>query len=239
MPSPHTTRSPDTPTTGGSAPKKRRFSAYERVVLVDLMVHQLKALDCRLTRLLGNMNADFGLTRARLRILDWVARHPGRNISWIAYDLGLTRQTVHRTVRAMEKARLLDLDEGSDGRAIYPRLTDAGLVVTKIRVTQAHAWTHELIDPVHTDTICSMRWFLDTMLRYLPQHLDPNAVDPENLPRGMHRHDHFLMMRYRERHHDLFDEAPVHPIMENGGDKLWPDRARKRGPLAKRSTHSA
>lgn len=214
----------------------RRFTFEQRVQLVDQLVHKLKAFDCRFTRLLGNLNADFGLTRARLRILDWVARYPGCNISRIAYDLDLSRQTVQRTVRAMERAGLLDLDEGPDRRSIYPSLTSTGRVVTKLRVTQAHAWSHRLAAPVDTPAVSAAEWLLQTMLFHLPERLDPYSIDPNDLPGGMPWSFDEALRRQRQRQPRQVPETPVHPIMENGGDRLWPDREVKRGPLSRRAT---
>ncbi len=217
------------------ANKRRRFTFEQRVQLVDRLTHKLKAFDCRLTRLLGNLNADFGLTRARLRILDWVIRYPGCNISRIAYDLDLSRQTVHRTVRAMERAGLLDLDEGPDRRSLYPSLTDVGKVVAKLRVTQAHTWSHRLAAPVDTEAVSATEWLLEMMLRHLPERLDPYSIDPDNLPSGMPASFDEALRRQRQRHPFPVPAKPVHPIMENGGAKLWPNRDVKRGRFATRT----
>ena len=219
-----------------SAHTKKRFTFEQRVQLVDQLTHKLKAFDCRFTRLLGNLNADFGLTRARLRILDWVIRYPDCNISRIAYDLDLSRQTVHRTVRAMERAGLLDLEEGNDRRSIYPTLTSVGRVVAKLRVTQAHAWSHRLVAPVDTAAVSAADWLLEMMLYHLPERLDPYSIDPENLPGGMPPSFEEALRRQQQRHPFQVPERPVHPIMQNGGSKLWPGREVKRGPLAKRTT---
>jgi len=214
------------------ADKRRRYTFDQRVQLVDRLAHKLKAFDCRLTRLLGNLNADFGLTRARLRILDWVIRYPGCNMSRIAYDLDLSRQTVQRTMRAMERAGLLDLDEGPDQRSIYPSLTVVGSVVAKLRVTQAHEWSHRMAAPIDTAEVSEAEWLLDTMLRHLPERLDPYSIDPDNLPGGMPPSFDEALRRQRQRNPFPVPAKPVHPIMENGGAKLWPNRKEKRGPLS-------
>lgn len=204
-------------------PKRRRYTFDERVQLVDKLTDHMKSFDCRFTRLLGNLNADFGVTRARLRILDCVIRHPGWNISRIAYDLGLTRQTVSRTVRAMHVAGLLDLQTGSDRRSQYPRLTIIGRVVAKIRLTQAHEWSHRLLAAVDTTAVSAAGWFFEMLLFHLPERLDVYAIDPERLPSGMP--PSFEEAR-RRRQPQM--PRPVHPILADGDGWLWADCPIKR-----------
>jgi DNA-binding MarR family transcriptional regulator len=204
-------------------PKRRRYTFDERVQLVDKLTDHMKSFDCRFTRLLGNLNADFGVTRARLRILDCVIRHPGWNISRIAYDLGLTRQTVSRTVRAMHVAGLLDLQTGSDRRSQYPRLTIIGRVVAKIRLTQAHEWSHRLLAAVDTTAVSAAGWFFETLLFHLPERLDVYAIDAERLPSGMP--PSFEEAR-RRRQPQM--PRPVHPVLADGDGWLWADCPIKR-----------
>lgn len=212
----------DTPTTPATPrrPKRRRFTFNERVNLVDLLVHDLKSFDCRFTRLLGNLNADVGLTRARLRILDCVIRNPGWNISRIAYDLDLTRQTVQRTIQAMQRAGLIDLETGRDRRALYPKLAATGRVLSKVRLTQAHEWSHRLTAAIDTVAISAARWLFSTLRYYLPEKLDVYSIDPERLPSGMPTSFEEARLRLNPR-----TPKPLHPIIRNGGDRLWVDRA--------------
>lgn len=196
-------------------PRRRRFTFEERVLFVDRLVQKSKAFDCRLTRLLGNLNADFGLTRARLRILDCVIRFPGWNISRIAYELDLSRQTVHRTVHAMERVGLLDLEEGPDRRSIYPSLTGTGRVVAKLRLTQAHEWSHQLIEPIDTAAISAAEWLFGSLLRYLPERIDAEKIDPEALPLGLPK-SFYEALRIQQR----VPRKPIHPIIADGGDRV-------------------
>jgi len=211
------------PTAPSRRPGRRRYTFDERVQLVDKLTDQMKSFDCRFTRLLGNLNADFGVTRARLRILDCVIRHRGWNISRIAYDLGLTRQTVSRTIRAMHVAGLLDLETGSDRRSLYPRLTITGRVVAKIRLTQAYDWSHRLLAAVDTAAVSAAGWFFETLLFHLPERLDVYAIDPERLPSGMPP----SFEEARRRQLPPWPQ-PIHPILADGDGWLWADCPIKR-----------
>lgn len=198
-------------------PRKRRHTFEQRVFLVDRMFSKLKAFDCRYTRLLGNMNADFGLTRARLRILDIVVQIPGLNISGIAYFLDLSRQSVHRTIRAMEAAGLLELERVGK-KALVPRLATTGRIVAKLRLTQAHEWSQQLSWGIPTEAASTAGWIAQQLIDNLPQRLITDEVDPHNLPTGMPRGVEWAI---KKRPHDP-RWIPKHPIIKFG-DPLWPN----------------
>lgn len=198
--------------------RNRRYTFDQRVFIVDRMFSRLKAFDCRYTRLLGNMNADFGLTRARLRILDAVIRLPSNwNISDIARHLDLSRQTVHRTMRAMEKAGLIVL-EPAGKKALVPRLASTGRIVSTLRLTQAHEWTQKLAWGIPTAIASTASWIAEQLNSNLPPRMVPDEIDPDNLPTGMPR-GYWLEYNGRPRQSWL---VPKHPIIENG-DPLWPN----------------
>lgn len=200
---------------------KPRYTFDQRVHLIDRMFSAMKAFDCRYTRLLGNMNADFGLTRARLRILDAVIRLPANwNISDIARHLDLSRQTVHRTMRAMETAGLITL-EPVGKKALVPRLASTGRIVATLRLTQAHEWSHKLAWAIPTAAASKAAWIAERLTSNLPPRMVTDEIDPENLPTGMPR-GYSIEYNGRPRNSWL---VPKHPIIANG-DPLWPDDLR-------------
>ncbi len=209
-----TTQAPD------SLPRarKRRYTFNERVFLVDRLLDRMKAFDCRYSRLLGNFNADFGLTSARLRILDCIIRFPGWNMSRIAYQLDLSRQTVQRTIQAMSRAGLLDLDPRGR-RALIPKLTATGRIVSKLRLTQAYEWSHQLTWGVPTEAASAAGWLFHTLLWNLPERMASDDVDADNLPTGMPDG----VRRALETRRVPGAPIPRHPIIADG-DRLKPKR---------------
>jgi DNA-binding MarR family transcriptional regulator len=198
--------------------RKRRYTFEQRAFLIDRLFDRMKAFDCRYSRLLGNFNSDFGLTRARLRILDCVIRFPGWNMSRIAYQLDLSRQTVQRTIQAMSRAGLLDL-EPSGKRALIPKLTGTGRVVSKLRLTQAHEWSHQLTWGVPTAAASAAGWLFHELLWNLPEKMATATVDPDNLPTGMSAGVRWAVEKQRIPGSPL----PRHPIIADG-DRLKPAR---------------
>lgn len=131
----------------------------------------------RYVRLHTRANAEHALTHARSRILDALLEAEGYNISELAWRLDLTRQSVHRVVHEMERARLLRLERPGK-RDVLPKLTMLGRAIAKQAVSDDEDWWARLLRNFPTRDLDLVAAHLRRYLAELPFFLsDPQQLE--------------------------------------------------------------
>lgn len=170
-----------TPTASSPPPRLTRLRrSYLDTARPRIRAGLLRSFDnchVRYARLHSRANVEYGLTHARARILDALRAAPGMNISALAFRLGLTRQSVHRVVHAMEGVRLLRLDPRGR-RDLIPTLTMLGRAVAAQAAADDEDWWARLLRNVPTRDLDILAAHLRRYLSLLPFVLsDPQQLE--------------------------------------------------------------
>lgn len=155
----------------------QRYLDKARPHIRDGLFRCLDAGRARYTRLHGRSHAGYGLTHARVRILDALLAARDMNISELAWRLDLTRQSVHRVVHAMQSAGLLWLRPRGK-RELLPTLTLLGRVLAQQALSDDRDWWARLSRNVPTRDLDLMAAHLRRYLKELPRFLtDPLQLE--------------------------------------------------------------